>query len=526
MFCAVAPESSAAEQPPAGGGGGGRFNGQGVPGKAVPWVENAAASSEYRIPPAFFAFIMDRESDFQPDLFYPDKNGGTWGLLQINYEEWSGITGGGTFEDPDIKDPMVHTRYGARYFDNRLETVRTMRRSNPTAPYTTQLTELEALMIAHNAGEGNLENYPELPSITRSYLREFRQKFPRYGGGEPAQKRNSEKPPAGDGDPPPAGAGHTGEANPQAARGRYGLGPVKDHVAGAAGLIGTRFDVKTIGGYRADARDEGGHPAGLALDVMTMEDKAKGQKIRDWTQANAKALGIEYIQFDHYIWSIRRDNEGWRKQADRGSPTQNHEDHLHISFTAQAPAGDQPLTAAPPGGQAPPVGDTPPPAEPQSCPADTQQQPAQGDPLTPVNGVASPIKPGQYSLSATFGQTGIWARYHTGLDFGGTGVGTPMYAVADGTVVDVPGASGWAGPNVFAIRLSDGSHVLYAHASARLVPAGQQVKAGQEVGKTGALGNVTGPHLHFEYYPPGTTPGSVYEATDPATWLRKNGIRP
>lgn len=162
----------------------GDYNGKGVPATAKPWVANAEKYSKYHIPAAFFAYIMDRESDFNPAVFSDDANGGTWGLFQINAGEWSKVTGGGSFSSPDIKDPMVHTQYGAKYFDNRLEGIRAMRKAHPNAAYTKDLTELEDLMIAHNAGEGNLQKYPSLPSITKSYLAEYKQKFPAYGGGE------------------------------------------------------------------------------------------------------------------------------------------------------------------------------------------------------------------------------------------------------------------------------------------------------------------------------------------------------
>lgn len=165
-------------------GGSGNFTGKGVPKKAIPWVENAAKHSESGIPAAFFAYIMDRETDFNPKARAGDKNGGTGGLFQMNADVWASATDGGTWSDPDIFDPMVHTEYGAKYFDDRLETVRKMRKNNPDKPYAKDLTELEALMIAHNAGEGNLMKYPNLPGITRGYLDEFRKKFKEYGGGE------------------------------------------------------------------------------------------------------------------------------------------------------------------------------------------------------------------------------------------------------------------------------------------------------------------------------------------------------
>lgn len=168
-------------------GDSGSFTGEGVPDEAIPWIENAVKHSEAGIPAAFFAYIMDRESNFQPDVFAGDKSGGTWGLFQMNRHVWSDATGGGTFDSPDIRDPMIHTEYGAKYFDDRLETVRAMRKNNPDKPYAKDLTELEALMIAHNAGEGNLQKYPNIPAITRGYLEEFREKFEDYGGGEPGE---------------------------------------------------------------------------------------------------------------------------------------------------------------------------------------------------------------------------------------------------------------------------------------------------------------------------------------------------
>lgn len=173
-------------------GGSGDFTGKGVPDEAIPWVENAAKHSESKIPAAFFAYIMARETDFNPKARAGDKNGGTGGLFQMNADVWASATDGGTWSDPDIFDPMVHTEYGAKYFDDRLETVRTMRKNNPDKPYAKDLTELEALMIAHNAGEGNLQKYPNLPGITRGYLEEFREKFEDYGGGE-AGKAGSNK---------------------------------------------------------------------------------------------------------------------------------------------------------------------------------------------------------------------------------------------------------------------------------------------------------------------------------------------
>jgi peptidase M23 len=135
-------------------------------------------------------------------------------------------------------------------------------------------------------------------------------------------------------------------------------------------------------------------------------------------------------------------------------------------------------------------------------------------------GGSMPVK-SNYTVGAHFGQTGSWSRYHTGQDFPAP-VGTPIYAAASGIVMS-PTAASWAGNNVV-IKHMNGGSTLYAHMSQSLVSPGQAVKAGQMIGYVGTTGRSFGAHLHFEYYPQGTTPGDVYKATDPMAFLRSLGV--
>ena len=140
---------------------------------------------------------------------------------------------------------------------------------------------------------------------------------------------------------------------------------------------------------------------------------------------------------------------------------------------------------------------------------------------TTTNGAAAPLAKGSYRIGAAFGATGSWSRYHTGQDFAASS-GTPVYAVTSGTVIS-GNVGSWAG-NYIVIRAADGSSTLYAHMSGTDVKVGQQVTAGQKIGNVGSTGRSFGAHLHFEYYPSGVTPGDVYSATNPMSYLRSIGI--
>ena len=135
-------------------------------------------------------------------------------------------------------------------------------------------------------------------------------------------------------------------------------------------------------------------------------------------------------------------------------------------------------------------------------------------------GSASPV-PGAV-VGARFGQYGLWARYHTGLDFR-AGFGTPIKAVADGVVLYAGNSGDWSGNHV-AIRHAGGVTTMSSHMSSMAVQAGQSVKAGQVIGYVGSTGRSFGPHLHFELYPAGVKYGDVYRAINPAPWLRNIGV--
>ena len=86
-------------------------------------------------------------------------------------------------------------------------------------------------------------------------------------------------------------------------------------------------------------------------------------------------------------------------------------------------------------------------------------------------------------------------RYHGALDFR-CPVGTPVYAVGDGTVI----YAGWHYSYGYYVMIDHGGGIttIVAHNSSLAVSAGQSVSQGQVVAYSGSTGNSTGPHCHFE----------------------------
>ena len=112
-------------------------------------------------------------------------------------------------------------------------------------------------------------------------------------------------------------------------------------------------------------------------------------------------------------------------------------------------------------------------------------------------------------------------RLHEGIDFV-PGNGAPIQAIADGTVRIATEQGGAYGVTVYIDHVIDGavitSHYSHMQYGSLQVKAGDTVKVGTIVGKTGNTGRSYGAHLHFELIVNGST-------IDPLPWLRENAGR-
>lgn len=130
----------------------------------------------------------------------------------------------------------------------------------------------------------------------------------------------------------PAPSSSSSSSSYRGPRGDYRLPGVQPWVLDAANEVGGKFGIKSIGGV-GKRPNKSDHPGGLALDFMA--GGAKGDQLASYVQANAKRLGITYLIYKQRIWSVGRAGEGWRLMNDRGSPTANHMDHVHVSFAGR-----------------------------------------------------------------------------------------------------------------------------------------------------------------------------------------------
>jgi murein DD-endopeptidase MepM/ murein hydrolase activator NlpD len=129
----------------------------------------------------------------------------------------------------------------------------------------------------------------------------------------------------------------------------------------------------------------------------------------------------------------------------------------------------------------------------------------------------SPIS-GSYVSTGYKAGGAVWSSgSHTGVDFHAAS-GTPVHSVGMGTVVE----AGWGGAygNQVVIKMNDGTYTQYGHLSSIGVSVGQQVTPGQQIGLSGATGNVTGAHLHFE----ARTSPEYGSDIDPVAYLRSHGV--
>lgn len=98
--------------------------------------------------------------------------------------------------------------------------------------------------------------------------------------------------------------------------------------------IANLFGITSFSGYRPG--DSGDHGKGLAIDFMVQESSELGDKIAEYAIQNMASRGISYIIWKQRFYAPFDSKYGpantWNPMPDRGSVTENHYDHVHVSM--------------------------------------------------------------------------------------------------------------------------------------------------------------------------------------------------
>lgn len=98
--------------------------------------------------------------------------------------------------------------------------------------------------------------------------------------------------------------------------------------------IANLFGITSFSGYRPG--DSGDHGKGLAIDFMVAERSELGDKIAEYAIQNMASRGISYIIWKQRFYAPFDSKYGpantWNPMPDRGSVTENHYDHVHVSM--------------------------------------------------------------------------------------------------------------------------------------------------------------------------------------------------
>lgn len=114
----------------------------------------------------------------------------------------------------------------------------------------------------------------------------------------------------------------------------YDNSGLQPQVAAFKEEVANTFGITSFSGYRpGDPQD---HGKGLAIDFMVPVSSALGDQVADYAIANMGARNISYIIWKQHFYSPYPSIYGpaytWNPMPDRGSVTENHYDHVHVSF--------------------------------------------------------------------------------------------------------------------------------------------------------------------------------------------------
>lgn len=99
--------------------------------------------------------------------------------------------------------------------------------------------------------------------------------------------------------------------------------------------VASAYGITSFSGYRPG--DPGDHGKGLAIDFMVPESSTLGDQVAQYAIDHMAERGISYVIWKQRFYapfaSIYGPAYTWNPMPDRGSVTENHYDHVHVSFS-------------------------------------------------------------------------------------------------------------------------------------------------------------------------------------------------
>ncbi|WP_439958971.1 LysM peptidoglycan-binding domain-containing protein [Streptococcus ruminantium] len=113
----------------------------------------------------------------------------------------------------------------------------------------------------------------------------------------------------------------------------YDIG-LQPQVAAFRSEVANAFNITSFSGYRPN--DPGDHGKGLAIDFMVPERSILGDQVAAYAIDRLHAKNINYVIWKQRFYAPYDNIYGpaytWNLMPDRGSVTENHYDHVHVSF--------------------------------------------------------------------------------------------------------------------------------------------------------------------------------------------------
>lgn len=281
-------------------------------------------------------------------------------------------------------------------------------------------------------------------------------------------------------------------------------------------------EIEVMGGWRAVGGAADDHVEGRAIDFMMTEQgdyEKKGQlgdEVNDWIWAHADEFNLDYTIWEQRLYQ-EPENTSNPKPAyvmdDRGSITENHYDHVHASVLKPGQTRNNPGHEGESSGRSGKSG--------KKGGLNVHCGASSGGSGKSIGaneyGVALPA---EGVFFTPYGHVEDQGRDHWGIDISDP-AGSPIYAAADGKVIDAGPATGYG--NWIRIEHEDGMVTTYGHmyADGLHVKVGDTVHAGDHIADMGSAGESSGSHLHFGVYEDASN--SSAKSIDPVEWFKANG---